>query len=501
MKKLFLLPLMMVFLVPGVPGTSVGTAMRGEGDFEFYVDIASLPDQSAKTLELIQIAVPTKEILYKEENGEFEAAVRIRITIVSETATVLEKSYIVVDKRSAIPTAKDLSGFVYMTDSCYVKPGTYHFSIKIEDMKRQKKTLLGVLRKNYLFSELKETVIEVPSYTPDRLALSEPVLIWRRVNERFVPNPMQIYGLRNDTLSFFVNSLVPQYSQADSIRFYITVLDQSSELVYEKHLITPVKNRRSGIFDAFDLNTFPAGLYRLNVVAFRGDLYASNGKDFSVAWQLVNWQKPRRDLLVEARILLSDNDFESFQLSSLGEQERILNDFWKKLDPTPQTAVNEIFEKFMARVGYADRHFKGFKRGALTDRGQIYIRFGPPNEMVQQSVPHTRADVVEAIDKLRDQYEVVIHSTRKDELGTKSVRILDMRMGGQRPFRGEGQDTGAYELWIYDLKGDPILERDKLMTIHSGLRFLFVDKDGIGEYQLIGTSEEFMGRGVDITGP
>jgi len=461
MKKLFLLPLLMVFLVPGVPGTSVGTAMRGEGDFEFYVDIASLPDQSAKTLELIQIAVPTKEILYKEENGEFEAAVRIHITFVSETATVLEKSYMVLDKRSAIPTAKDLSGFVYMADSCYVKPGAYHLSIKIEDMKRQKKTLLGVLRKIHLFSELKDTVIEVPSYTPDKLALSEPVLIWRREQERFIPNPMQIYGLRNDTLSFFVSSLVPQYSQADSIRFYITVMDQSNELVYEKHLI----------------------------------------KDFSVAWQLVNWQKPRRDLLVEARILLSDKNFENFQLSSLGEQERILNEFWKKLDPTPSTAVNEVFERFMARVGYADRHFKGFKRGALTDRGQMYIRFGPPNEMVQQSVPHTRADVVEAIDKLRDQYQVVIHSTMKDQLGTKSVRILDLREGGQRPFRGEGHDTGAYELWIYNLKGDPILERDKLMTIHAGLRFLFVDKDGIGEYQLIGTSEEFMGRGVDVIGP
>ena len=40
--------------------------------------------------------------------------------------------------------------------------------------------------------------------------------------------------------------------------------------------------------------------------------------------------------------------------------------------------------------------------------------------------------------------------------------------------------------------GGVAFERDRLMTIQSGLRFLFVDKDGIGEYRLIGTSEEYV---------
>lgn len=53
--------------------------------------------------------------------------------------------------------------------------------------------------------------------------------------------------------------------------------------------------------------------------------------------------------------------------------------FWARRDPTLNTERNEFHEEFLARVQTADASFKEKKRrGALTDRGQVYIVLGPP---------------------------------------------------------------------------------------------------------------------------
>ncbi len=57
-------------------------------------------------------------------------------------------------------------------------------------------------------------------------------------------------------------------------------------------------------------------------------------------------------------------------------------EFWKKHDPTPGTPENELMEEFVERVTYANKNFSiGRMLGALTDRGHVYIKLGPPDEI------------------------------------------------------------------------------------------------------------------------
>ncbi|HEX6642491.1 MAG TPA: GWxTD domain-containing protein [Thermoanaerobaculia bacterium] len=56
--------------------------------------------------------------------------------------------------------------------------------------------------------------------------------------------------------------------------------------------------------------------------------------------------------------------------------------FWARRDPTPGTAVNEYRGAFNSRVEYADESFtEDRKRGAMTDRGRVYIVLGRPSNM------------------------------------------------------------------------------------------------------------------------
>ncbi len=57
------------------------------------------------------------------------------------------------------------------------------------------------------------------------------------------------------------------------------------------------------------------------------------------------------------------------------------NRFWKRRDPSPDTTENEFRDEFFARVRYADEHFAVLGPGWRSDRGRVYIRYGPPDQV------------------------------------------------------------------------------------------------------------------------
>jgi GWxTD domain-containing protein len=489
-----------VLLVPALVSEAACESIRGEGDFEFYLDIASIPAGPHPPLQLLQIAVPTKDLQYSEKAGIYTARVRFSVSVAAKGAVVHKKTFEIKDAREAPPQVKDLSAFLYVIDSCSIDPGRYQLTVKVEDLQRRKKTLLGLIHRSYFSSTLKEAVIEVQEYPPNALALADPILVWGFDHAgRFIPNPMQIYGLRRDTLSVYVQATLPETGSADSLTVHFVLNKETGETMGDELFRIPVRGNRSAFLKTVDLETYPAGSYRVAVeVRTDAGSYATAGKDFNVAWELLNWQKPMRDILVEARLVLRGKEFSEFEQMTLGEQEAYMKSYWKKLDPTPQTAVNETYDKFVARVRYADEHFGDYARGALTGRGFVFIRFGAPNDIINEPIPHSREDLYEGIDKVMTDYKIVndSYSSFSGSKQVKDVRPLIISPEKQRATRGlVGSDVGSFEVWSYNVKGDPILVDDKGMTVGQGLRFLFIDKDGIGIYQLVGSSEDMTNGG------
>jgi len=55
--------------------------------------------------------------------------------------------------------------------------------------------------------------------------------------------------------------------------------------------------------------------------------------------------------------------------------------FWLRRDPTPDTVENEYKEEHYRRIAYTNEHYASGIPGWKTDRGRIYITFGPPDEI------------------------------------------------------------------------------------------------------------------------
>jgi GWxTD domain-containing protein len=61
------------------------------------------------------------------------------------------------------------------------------------------------------------------------------------------------------------------------------------------------------------------------------------------------------------------------------ERAAFADAFWKQLDPTPATEVNELRKEFERRLAFADANFATPKQpGYLTERGAVFAFLGPP---------------------------------------------------------------------------------------------------------------------------
>jgi GWxTD domain-containing protein len=78
--------------------------------------------------------------------------------------------------------------------------------------------------------------------------------------------------------------------------------------------------------------------------------------------------------------LVSDAEKAAYlSLASDPERYEFIERFWQQRDPSPGTTKNEFRDQHYWRIGYANERFRAAEPGWKTDRGRIYITWGPPD--------------------------------------------------------------------------------------------------------------------------
>jgi len=92
----------------------------------------------------------------------------------------------------------------------------------------------------------------------------------------------------------------------------------------------------------------------------------------------------------EVPYIISDEERSAFlQLQTNEEREQFIEAFWQRRDPTPDTVENEFKEEHYRRIAYTNERFSSGIPGWRTDRGRIYIMWGPPDEIESHSAGST----------------------------------------------------------------------------------------------------------------
>ncbi|MEX1050518.1 MAG: GWxTD domain-containing protein [Gemmatimonadales bacterium] len=103
---------------------------------------------------------------------------------------------------------------------------------------------------------------------------------------------------------------------------------------------------------------------------------------FSDQWAITNFD----EVLSLLRYFGADSALTALRDAAPEERPAAWRAFWQATDPNPRTPEHEGLERYFQRVQEANARFvEGGDPGWLTDRGEVYIVLGPPDEVFDQS--------------------------------------------------------------------------------------------------------------------
>ena len=138
------------------------------------------------------------------------------------------------------------------------------------------------------------------------------------------------------------------------------------------------------------LLSFVVPLNDMNYSNYTLYLYAEDGAknqvvtkaNFRVRIKGINFDVGDLDEAVKQLAYIADESDIRLILSHKGDAELAkFTEFWTNLDPTPGTPENELMQEYYRRVAFTIEAFTVMQDGWRTDRGMIYILFGPPDEI------------------------------------------------------------------------------------------------------------------------
>jgi len=470
------------FSLGGAPADAAQYATGGPaaslGELRFHARVVPFRHGVSEGRAEYSIRIPYRQIRFVPENDRYSA--RLRVTVEMRNRAGAKSGYLqreaVIQSTDLAATTDSLLGEIY-TLGLVVPPGTYTYKVQVEDMNAFRQGLVAKMKKQRRQGQV-EGNVDLGPWLFLNPALSGLEFAWdirgRTGQTEFtkgpyevLPQPSGYFGNFQETISVYYELYdLPPPPEGRSYRLIERILTQSGDTVFTSTDSLRVSEGTAWPHAlSIDSATLPAGHYRLtlDLEGKEGAVQAKSAGEFDVLWSSDSWSSDSWDLYeVIAATLLPSDSADVFRSLPMGEKERWAERLWRAADPTPETGDNERRTEFMRRVLYANAHFTVVERGMYTDRGRVYIRYGEPDEIQIERVPVGNKTLGYSLGS-------DIPSSSKSDITDTQSGIADMR---------------AYEIWTYEHRGDELVPRYGVSAVTSGLKFVFVDDQGYGEYML-----------------
>lgn len=84
----------------------------------------------------------------------------------------------------------------------------------------------------------------------------------------------------------------------------------------------------------------------------------------------------------DVRWIITDSERAEYsKLKTEQQRDLFIEAFWERRNPQPGSRENLFKEQHYRRLAYANTNFAGTVPGSKTDRGHIYVIYGPPEEI------------------------------------------------------------------------------------------------------------------------
>jgi GWxTD domain-containing protein len=87
----------------------------------------------------------------------------------------------------------------------------------------------------------------------------------------------------------------------------------------------------------------------------------------------------------DVRWLISEQEEKEFlKLTTDEQRDHFVVEFWERRNPNPGSKENTFKEEHYSRLAFTNQHFAAKVPGWKTDRGHVYVVYGPPDSVLRQ---------------------------------------------------------------------------------------------------------------------
>jgi len=389
--------------------------------------------------------------LYMDSTGYF-AWVDMNVEIKTEAGEIVDaNSWRVANRISSLSEAEITNYLINDIIKARLEPGQYSMTIKAFDVHSGESGLI-------------ELPLVIPAFSDTELDISQIELVYQitdadggtfdKAGRKIIPNTREIYSHDDEIVSFYAET----YNLDQSLTNYTCdtrVYDANGNLYKELPPKTiEITGNSSIILNGFNITAFKLGTYKMVVTAYAGGNSVSGEKYFEITpgrreWEMAREKQelsdfPEADEITteeEAKkfrnqilYIATRDELKQYDALPIHAKSNFATAFWVRRDPTPQTGTNEYKLEHYERFRYVNEAYSTFRgsksarNGWRSDRGRIYLVYGPPSD--EENFPSS----MEELPWMRWSYDAIeggVYFIFVDESGYGNYRLIHSTAQGE----------------------------------------------------------------------
>lgn len=349
---------------------------------QFYLETLNYSSSQTDSSRLeVFIEVPYRRLHFVNDAGVFRAKYELTVSIFdSMNNLVQEKTWIEKLQTADYDESMSLKISNVSQKSFILFPSKYTVTVQMQETETPKASRVNKM-------------INAKNFSQQPFTMSDIMLV-KRINEEgkkkvIYPNISRRVGESGDSFYFFYE--IYNHCNADSAMAGILLKNIKGEIVYSDTQIQSLEDKKNTCFHKINIAQLIMGEYTseitvhplgLEVERNLKEITVSASKEFVVFWRSAPFSGIELEEAIDPLIYIIEREkLDEIKNAPIEKKKGMFHEFWKKRDPSPDTDRNEMMEEYYARVEFTNKNFSHHKEGWKTDRGMIYIIFGPPDNI------------------------------------------------------------------------------------------------------------------------
>ncbi|MDE2700770.1 MAG: GWxTD domain-containing protein [Gemmatimonadota bacterium] len=367
--------------------------LRSKGELRVFAETAAFRGPQNLTRLEVYTLIDARQLQFVPEDGKYVSQIDFELSLQDSAGnpTVQElwtRNVSVVNIREL----KQNGALVRDIIAVDIAPGPYKMTLTAEDIYGD---ISGACEGNMRVRRFEGTELVVSDVVfASELKKAESAGRFVKNGWHVVPNTTRFFRVGKPIQIYFevYNFKVMPNNPNDSFVLGYSLLDTADVVVKShpaKRLIKPGESVVKT--DVLETEGLSGGAYDLQIELFdrsTREHVRHKRKVFLISDenenpQLTEAQQEQLRYFQTIHHIASEKDLGLYEsLPTQDSKMKFLRTFWKKLDPTPKTPLNERLRDHINRMKYSDDTFTAQpgKRGSETDKGRVYIKYGPPSE-------------------------------------------------------------------------------------------------------------------------